>query len=146
MILPPELPDTTKLRKALAQYVAINDNDDEIGVSMVLFDLETFVLIPTTLPTVDGVQELAFEHVVQVADLKVVHVYTSLEEMRPVPDNALIVPYCLREFVDHVIIPAGFTGLVVDPDAAHSVIILLTQSGIRVYKAKSLAGRSSLQG
>ena len=49
MIIPPELPDTTQLRKALAQYVAINDHNDEMGVSLVLFSLETFVLIRSSL-------------------------------------------------------------------------------------------------
>lgn len=146
MIIPPELPDTTKLRKALARYVAITDHDDAIGLSLVLYSLKTFVLIPMSQPIVDGVQRIAFEHVVEDVDMKVVHVYTALEELRPVPDRSLIIPYCFLKLVDEILIPGGFTGLVVDPDAAHSVYIQFTPGGLRVIKPRSLDRRTARQG
>ena len=146
MIIPQELPDTTKLRKALAQYVAINDHADTIGLSLVLFSLETVVLIPMSQPIVDGVRRIAFEHVVDDVDMKVVHVYTTLEELRPVEDSSVILPYCLQKLVDEILIPGGFTGIVVDPDAAHCVFIQFTPAGLRVIKPRSLDRRTSRQG
>lgn len=143
MIIPPELPDTKKLRKALAQYAVINDYDAEVGLCAVMFALETFVLVPMSLRVLDGEQRIAFDHVVEDADMKVVHVYTTLEELRPVEDSSLILPYCLQKLVDEILIPGGFTGLAVDPDAAHCVYMKIYPEGVRIA-ARSVDRRSSL--
>lgn len=144
MIVPRELPDNSELRAVLQRYVAINDHADDLPLSMILFSLRTLLLTPMCFVEVDGERQAAFAHIADRPGVKALHMYTDLSEVPPLADDVCMVPYALRKMMDEVLWKEKFTAVVIDPSAAHSVLVqLLPDHTFRLLKTRVLLGESN---
>lgn len=144
MIIPKELPDNADLRAAIKRHAESGSPADLRALELLLFDPGTLLLLPMCYMTVDSEEQPAFADIVDTQGMKAMHMYTHLDELRSLADNAVIVPYSLRKLMDQMLWADGYHAVVVDMHSPYSIYVqLLPRRSYRVFSTQALLSRPS---